>query len=132
MKHFTVEEAESLLPRLEGLMREIQTLKRLIQRRLSNWRRRQDHSEPARAVAQGQIDFLAAQINQRLDELVQWGCQPKDLEAGLVDFPARLDGREINLCWKLGEKRIDHWHGLEEGFPGRKPLPASMRSAPPR
>ena len=46
----------------------------------------------------------------------------KDLDEGLVDFPAMLDGHEIYLCWKLGEERIGYWHGVDEGFAGRKPL----------
>ena len=46
----------------------------------------------------------------------------KDVGEGLVDFPTRREGEEVLLCWKLGEGEITHWHGLEEGFPGRKPL----------
>ena len=47
----------------------------------------------------------------------------KDLDAGLVDFPARREGVEVLLCWRLGEDEVGYWHGLEEGFSGRKPLP---------
>ena len=46
----------------------------------------------------------------------------KDIDEGLVDFPALRDGEEILLCWRLGEDEITHWHGLEEGFAGRKRL----------
>jgi hypothetical protein len=46
----------------------------------------------------------------------------KDLDSGLVDFPARIEGVEAFLCWQLGEDQIDYWHGIEEGFAGRKPL----------
>jgi hypothetical protein len=46
----------------------------------------------------------------------------KDLDTGLVDFPARLAGVVAFLCWRLGEDEIDHWHGIDEGFSGRKPL----------
>jgi hypothetical protein len=46
----------------------------------------------------------------------------KDPDTGLVDFPARLAGAEAFLCWRLGEDEIDHWHGIDEGFSGRKPL----------
>jgi hypothetical protein len=51
------------------------------------------------------------------------GVQVKDLDEGLLDFPARRDGEEVLLCWKLGEPEVVYWHGLDEGFAGRKPLP---------
>jgi hypothetical protein len=57
-----------------------------------------------------------------LEEVQTVGCVVKDLDIGLVDFPTLLDGVEVCLCWKLGEPRIEYWHGLEEGFRGRKPI----------
>jgi hypothetical protein len=51
------------------------------------------------------------------------GVQVKDMDEGLVDFPARHAGRDILLCWKVGEPGVSYWHGLDEGFAGRKPLP---------
>jgi hypothetical protein len=58
-------------------------------------------------------------------ELEALGVQVKDLDEGLIDFPARHPGRgeTVLLCWRLGEDEVAHWHGLEEGFAGRKPLP---------
>jgi hypothetical protein len=50
------------------------------------------------------------------------GAIVKDVDLGLVDFPARREGEEILLCWRLGEEEVAHWHGLDEGFAGRKPL----------
>ena len=50
------------------------------------------------------------------------GAVVKDLDDGLVDFPARVEGEEAFLCWRLGEEEIGYWHGLDEGFAGRKPL----------
>ena len=62
-----------------------------------------------------------AEAVQRLERL---GVLVKDAERGLVDFPAlRENGEEVLLCWQLGEDEIAYWHGLEEGFAGRKPLP---------
>jgi hypothetical protein len=46
----------------------------------------------------------------------------KDADTGLVDFPAQVAGAEAFLCWRLGEDEIAYWHGIDEGFPGRKPL----------
>jgi hypothetical protein len=50
------------------------------------------------------------------------GAVVKDPDEGLVDFPARLDGHDVYLCWKLGEDEIEYWHGVDEGFAGRKPI----------
>jgi hypothetical protein len=50
------------------------------------------------------------------------GVQVKDLDTGLLDFPSRREGEEVLLCWRVGEDEIRFWHGLEEGFAGRKPL----------
>lgn len=74
--------------------------------------------EQALAVASSEIATGAG----RLEEL---GVQLKDLETGLVDFPAvhPETGETVLLCWRVGEDAIAHWHGLDEGFAGRKPLP---------
>ena len=59
------------------------------------------------------------------------GTVVKDLETGLVDFPSLRGGEEVYLCWKLGEARIGYWHGIEEGFAGRKPLDDSRSEDEP-
>jgi hypothetical protein len=51
------------------------------------------------------------------------GAVVKDPDTGLIDFPALRQGEEVCLCWRVGEDAIEYWHGLEEGFAGRKPLP---------
>ena len=58
--------------------------------------------------------------------VVKLGGVPKDLATGLVDFPFLLEGEEVNLCWRFGEKKIRFWHGLDEGFAGRKPIPEEL------
>ena len=72
---------------------------------------------------------IAAEIQAEADAIARGaerinaaGAQIKSLEEGLLDFPSIRDGEEILLCWKLGEDEIRYWHGLEEGFAGRKPL----------
>ena len=64
-----------------------------------------------------------------LAEIDSIGVQVKDLDIGLLDFPCEVEGRKILLCWKLGEKSITHWHGVEEGFAGRKPIDARIARA---
>ncbi|MFQ5491799.1 MAG: DUF2203 domain-containing protein, partial [Phycisphaerae bacterium] len=61
-------------------------------------------------------------LNELLAELAQIGAMVKDFEAGLVDFPGRRNGKDVLLCWKLGEEKLTHWHDLTAGFTGRRPL----------
>jgi len=69
-----------------------------------------------------QRDKVAEKLTQTVEEIQRTGCLIKDLEMGLVDFLSRREGEDVYLCWKLGEERIGYWHGIEEGFAGRKPL----------
>lgn len=62
------------------------------------------------------------QAKDALAEIDSIGVQVKDLSIGLLDFPCEVEGQTILLCWKLGEKAITHWHGVQEGFAGRKPI----------
>jgi hypothetical protein len=57
------------------------------------------------------------------------GVEVKDLDIGLLDFPCEVDGQIVLLCWKLGEKGITHWHGVSEGFAGRKPVDERISKA---
>lgn len=68
------------------------------------------------------LERAAARLKAGLDEILKLGGVPKDLEMGLVDFPHLREGRVVNLCWKHGEREVRYWHGLAEGYAGRKPL----------
>ena len=72
---------------------------------------------------QERLDEEVAGIARCVARIHEAGGLVKDLDAGLVDFPARRQGVEVLLCWRLGEDEVGYWHGLEEGFSGRKPLP---------
>ncbi|HEY2825484.1 MAG TPA: DUF2203 domain-containing protein, partial [Gemmatimonadales bacterium] len=73
------------------------------------------------------VDSSAARINTFIEELSLVGCVFKGFEEGLVDFRSTLNGREVFLCWKLGEAAVDHYHESDAGFNSRKPLePASV------
>ena len=61
-------------------------------------------------------------LEDYVDELSEIGCELKDYQIGLIDFTGRYQGRDICLCWKLGEETITHWHELNSGFAGRKPV----------
>lgn len=118
-RRFTVEQANKTLPLVRRIVSDIV------------------HSHAEAAALQQQLDRVAAReqksIQQRLesvmhrledyvDELSEIGCELKDYQSGLVDFTGRHEGRDIYLCWKLGEERITHWHELDAGFAGRKPV----------
>lgn len=68
------------------------------------------------------LEGLARQIQAGFAAIVKLGGVPKDLTMGLVDFPHLLGDQEVNLCWRFGETKINFWHGLDEGYAGRRPL----------
>src|SRR6516165_2180747 len=135
-KYFNLNEAQELLPvitrELEQVRRGKQTIDQLEQELAQAAARIMmlggsipDHEELAKKRSEGLR--LTAQLKQAIERIQETGCVVKDLDQGLIDFPSLLDGREVYLCWKLGEERIAYWHGLEEGFAGRKPLDPSTR-----
>lgn len=75
-------------------------------------------AEEARLRYVAVTDHLA-ELREELEDI---GCELKDFEVGLVDFPALRDGREIFLCWKLGEEQIEYWHTVTSGYNGRRPI----------
>src|SRR4249919_358289 len=70
-----------------------------------------------------QFEAEASAVAQCVEQLERLGVVVKDLDRGLVDFPALREGEEVLLCWQVGEDEVVFWHGLDEGFAGRKPLP---------
>lgn len=130
-KYFDRREAEELLPAIEPFLEEAQKQKRAldsITTEISNAALRimmLGGSLPPFAELnrkKNQREKVAEQLNQTVEEIQQTGCVVKDLDTGLVDFPSLRGGEKVYLCWKLGEERIGYWHGIEEGFAGRKPL----------
>ncbi len=75
------------------------------------------------ALRRAEREKAAQRVRDAIAEINAIGVQVKDLDIGLLDFPCQLsDGEVVLLCWKLGETSITHWHGMEEGFAGRKPI----------
>lgn len=130
MRRFTLEEAEALIPRLEEIFEAVAELAARAELKARGLRRLEERGEDAAAAAieRSQLQFLVQGLNDRLQSVVDLGALPKGVEPALVDFPAVVEGREAYLCWKLGEKRITHWHGADEGYSGRKPLPRKRPS----
>ncbi len=132
MKYFSVAEAEALLPEIEKIFEAILELAAKAEAKAEAVRRlSQDESRniPELAIEKSQLQFLANGMNEWFQKIADMGAQPKGLDPALVDFPHRLGGHDVVLCWKLGEKKITHYHGAEEGFSGRKALPKNQRSA---
>ncbi|OVE76793.1 hypothetical protein BVX98_04735 [bacterium F11] len=123
MRYFTVQEAEELIPALKGIIRDAQEIKLNIEAKVEEWRRTHKSMGPAEeAVIRGQIEYLAKSMESKLNEMTEMGCILKDLDLGLTDFPARIGEKEAYLCWRSGEENIRFWHGITEGYSGRKPL----------
>jgi hypothetical protein len=137
-RHFTVRAVEALIPRLEELMGRVMAahaeagrLRAALeagQREVVLAGGMRLRAEWWRARRSG-IDRADRQLRTGLAEILATGGVPKDLELGLVDFPGLVDGREVNLCWRYGEREVRFWHGLDEGFAGRKPIPEGEREA---
>jgi hypothetical protein len=129
-KLFTLAEANSLLPTLEPLMRRLQAKRQELrehQQTLEEFRARAIRDGgvlPGSEIAQakGESARLLAEIQEGIQQIESRGCVVKDLDHGLVDFLARRGRQQVFLCWRLGENEIRYWHGLQEGFAGRKPL----------
>jgi hypothetical protein len=131
MKTFTFDEAQSLLPVLESLLRRAREGKEAaeqVESALTDVSRRiflsggmkVDVSAVARQRAE--LDGHLQRVRESIAEIDAIGVQVKDLEAGLLDFPFRLEDKVVLLCWRMGEPAIEHWHTLESGFQGRQPV----------
>lgn len=136
IKTFTYEEAHTLLPVLQSLLKRCMDGKVLIEQievEFQNLKHRiflsgglmVDVEHAARRRAER--DKALQEIKDTLAEIDSIGVQVKDLDMGLLDFPFKLDDDIVLLCWKYGEASIDYWHGMEEGFQGRKPVDERIR-----
>jgi hypothetical protein len=130
-KYFTRDEAERLLPKVERIIREALFLKAEFQEMDDALRTmtRDIMIRGGMTMDRDKIlrirerrDAAATKLQAALESIQEDGCQVKDLDIGLLDFPTLYLGREVLLCWRLGESRIEYWHGLEDGFRGRQPI----------
>lgn len=122
-RYFTIEEANECIP---DLMDEISLL-RAIRAKLAALHAKVTpllEVVSANGGSKHTPDLLrtTARFQEVLDRIAARGCLLKGLDPGLVDFPHLRDGREVYLCWRVGEKEIRYWHEIEDGFDGRQPL----------
>lgn len=138
MKTFSLHEAQAMLPVLEGLLRTSMESKQLIEEvdgELEELTQRifvnggMLVEVPYWARRKAQRDKALQKAKDAVAEINAIGVQVKDLDIGLLDFPCRVGEEVVLLCWKLGEKSITHWHGMEEGFDGRKPIDDRITAA---
>jgi|SRR5215467_15028565 len=128
-EYFSLAEAEALLPRLEPLLRDVQAARQAYgeaQERYSAFQTKLAGNGHLPQDDVGSARAAMAEAAQRTDALIgqiqALGVVVKDLDMGLVDFPALRHGREVYLCWRLGEQGIGWWHPIDAGFAGRQPI----------
>jgi hypothetical protein len=128
-QRFTLEEAEALLPRLIPLVAQMQELKQkydsIIESLGATDARVQTNGNPAAhggEASRQALESVTGELNSVVEEISSHGCEVKDLSLGLLDFRSLRDGREVYLCWKAGEPRIEWWHHLDTGFASRQPI----------
>ena len=130
MRHFTPEEANAELEHVRPLVEQLVAERKEHSLALE----RQEELEgkirgngggipPAQlAEATAEVDAVARRLAKLVDEIAGHGAEVKDLDTGLIDFPALRNGETVLLCWRLGEDEIGWYHGLDDGFAGRRPL----------
>ena len=130
-KRFTLDEAQRLLPEVERLLRSAIDAKGIYQEAEGAIQAMNERImmlggvmvDRERAMeAKTRREEAAATLRNAIERVQEIGCLVKDLDIGLVDFPTLFRGTEVYLCWKLGEPGIDYWHGVDEGFRGRKAI----------
>jgi hypothetical protein len=130
-KYFTVEEANRALPLIKmivaDIVRQFRTVNELRQRlspvRARDRRRAADPYSEEVAQSEAEMELEEQRLRTLIDELDKLGVELKGPD-GLCDFPSLRDGREVYLCWRLGESAVLHWHELDAGVAGRQPLAA--------
>jgi len=130
-RYFTLSEARQHLPALDSGIREAIAAKKVLE---AAERDRRELTERVMMVggvsldrekaidARNKRESSAAALKRVFEHFEEVGCVIKDLDIGLIDFPALYRGREVYLCWQLGEPDIAFWHAVEEGFAGRQPI----------
>ncbi|MEW5875842.1 MAG: DUF2203 domain-containing protein [Candidatus Zixiibacteriota bacterium] len=122
-KHFTVEEATSLIPRVLAVFERINSVREKINERRDDLEKFHE-SAPGNGGGNKSAEFVARseEIGRLLADLEDEGIIVKDVDSGLIDFPHIRDDREVFLCWRIGEKSIAYWHEIEAGYRGRQRL----------
>ncbi len=136
-RYFTLAEAEALIPQLTNSLRQAQDAQndakgaeeQILQQKYKVAMSGGSVVNINRSFAlRDQRQHALERLKSIAENLILLGCQLKDLEKGLIDFPTFYEGNEVLLCWRLGEESIDYWHSTEEGFAGRKEIDDHFRA----
>ena len=131
MKFFSPERANALILKVAPLIDELLSRRRDLAIKLLESDPALHHAQPARRprlagvrspLPAPRFAELKHEIGRLIYRIESFGCVVKDIDLGLIDFPAVREDEPIYLCWKLGEPRVAYWHGVDEGFSSRKPL----------
>ncbi len=121
-RHFTRAEANALLPRLTEMLDRLRDAKD----ELTDTEAHEALADAAPTNGGGhegrQVGIAFLEVRRLLETIERSGIVLRDIDRGLVDFPAVIDGREVYLCWKLGEDDVGYWHDMDAGYGGREPL----------
>jgi hypothetical protein len=131
-KYFTPAQANAMLPLVRRIVQDITQVaadlrarhERISRLRPAHERELDDARRAELAEAEEEFESEQAKLRDYDNELRRLGIELKDYFTGLVDFPCWMDGREVYLCWRLGEPEVAHWHELDAGFAGRQKLMA--------
>lgn len=133
-KYYTVQEANMMLPQLTQLLQQIQGLARqkgMVDGRVAQVRKAVMGNGHHNPIEDPMVVQATSALNDALRDafvrLDEWDIELKDIPTGLIDFRAMREGREIYLCWRLGEPEVEYWHELTTGFDGRQPLDDRIR-----
>jgi hypothetical protein len=128
-RYFTVDKANESLPRLRQWLARLQARRQRldeVQHQLAELAVKAAANgnllEEEVHATQREAQRLEEEMNRLIAKINDLGCELEDIEQGLVDFPTMREGREVHLCWRLGEDKVAFWHELEAGFGGRQPL----------
>lgn len=131
-RHFTLDEANRTLPLVKRIVADIteeyREWRELVRRYeiVAGGSKADEGETDEQLRLREAIDRVARRVTAYVGELQQIGCVLKGLEDGVVDFPARFEGRDVSLCWKLGEPEVGHWHEVDTGFAERQPISAGV------
>jgi len=120
VKRFSLRQANTTLPLIRRIVTDVVQTHELAtgyQARLESINNLKEQG-----TLQEQIETCVDRLQELSDELAEVGCELKDYQAGLVDFVGRHEGRDVYLCWKLGEEHINYWHEIDAGFAARQPV----------
>ncbi len=122
-RYFTFEEANSALAVIRPLMDEIELIRQeILAQQPETWNAIQRAAGNGGSPALSRLVKTFDRVDELLHRIQAMGVLVKDINTGLLDFPALRHGREVYLCWRRGEDEIAYWHEIEAGFAGRQPI----------